>query len=167
MATRSVRKTFIRKKSNTEWTAVTGGARRKPTHENTKTRNRYAESQLQTRAISDLLAVQQRRLEQVNTRLDTVRRELSGTTLRIQALTQQLGAIEQTTPESLVRPGVSLADARRQLEEQQVHGRTEFESHSAQEQMLRTRESELLNQLTAEEGKWNELVGRLNEWLRR
>jgi hypothetical protein len=42
-----------------------------------------------------------------------------------------------------------------------------LETASAQLQTARAREGELLNLLAAEEGKWNELVGRLDQWLRR
>jgi predicted nucleic acid-binding Zn-ribbon protein len=128
---------------------------------------RYAEGQIQTQAITSLMDVQQRRLAEVNGRLDTVRRELAGTTVRVQELTQQLGTLEQASPDSAFPPSMPEADRRRELEVQCTRTRNELESISAQLQQLHSRESELLNQLTMEEGKWNELVGRLDQWLRK
>jgi hypothetical protein len=51
------------------------------------------------------------------------------------------------------------------LEEMRGVIRHEFEALSAQVDQIRVRDSELRNQLAAEEGKWNELVGRLDQWL--
>ena len=47
------------------------------------------------------------------------------------------------------------------------HARNQFEMNTTNLQGLRTRESELLNQLSVEEARWTELVGRLDQWLRR
>jgi hypothetical protein len=129
---------------------------------------RYAEGQMQTQALTSLMDVQQRRLAEANARLDVVRRELDATTLRHQDTSRRLAAAEQMTPEEMLHPSTaSPTEQRRVLEGHRSHMRTEFEAISAQLQQHRTRESEALHQLAAEEAKWNELVGRLDQWMRR
>lgn len=129
----------------------------------------YAESQIQTQAIASLMDVQQRRLAEVNTRLDAIRRELDASTLRFQDVSRRLAAAEQATPDDTLHaaPGAPPAERRAALEEFRSVLRNEFDAGSAQLQQIRTRESELANQLAVEEGKWNELVARLDQWLRR
>jgi hypothetical protein len=128
---------------------------------------RYAESQIQTQALTSLMDVQQRRLADVNTRLDAVRKELDAASLRMQDVSRRLTDSEQATPEDLrhAPPTATPAERRAMLEEMRGVIRHEFEALSAQVDQIRVRDSELRNQLAAEEGKWNELVGRLDQWL--
>jgi hypothetical protein len=53
------------------------------------------------------------------------------------------------------------------VEALRAHTRHQVEINTMHLQGLQARESELLNQLAAEEAKWNELVGRLDQWMRR
>jgi hypothetical protein len=129
---------------------------------------RYADTQIQTQAITGLLDAQQRRLAEANARLDIVRRELDATTTRFQSLSRAMAEAEQMSPKELTLPGgVPPIDARQALEHHRSDLLRQFESVSAQLQQLRTREGEALNQVTADETRWNELVGRLDQWLRR
>ena len=128
---------------------------------------RYAEGQIQTQIITGLLDVQQRRLADLNARLDTVRREVAGASDHLQKLTNDVTTFERMSESALVKRGVSLEDSRREVEGMRSHARNQFEMNATNLQGLRTREGELLNQLATEEARWNELVGRLDQWLRR
>ena len=128
---------------------------------------RYAEGQIQTQTITGLLDVQQRRMADVNARLDAVRREVAGASEHVQRLTNELTTFERMNDSALVKQGVSAEDSRREVESMRAHARNQFEMNAANLQGLRARESELLNQLAADETRWNELVGRLDQWLRR
>ena len=59
------------------------------------------------------------------------------------------------------------AKERAQLEMEQHAVQEELERRSSQEQAARARETELSNTLALEEAKWNDLVDRMNQWLRR
>ena len=128
---------------------------------------RYAEGQIQTQTVTGLLDVQQRRLADVNTRLDVLRREVAGASEHMQRLTNELAAAERMSDSALMKQGVALEDSRREVENMRTHARNQFETNTTNLQSLRTRESELLNQLSAEEARWNELIARLDQWLRR
>lgn len=122
---------------------------------------RYAEAQLQTQTASELISVQQRRVADASGRLDAARRELEGTLDRLRDFTQQLAGTEvrrRQTTDPLQRA---------ELEEVDRRLAAEIELMTERERDLRGRESELLNLLATEEGKWNELVARLDQWLRR
>jgi hypothetical protein len=128
---------------------------------------RYAEGQIQTQAITGLLDVQQRRLADLNARLDTLRREVSGASEQVQKSTIDLTTFERMSESALMKQGISLEDSRREVESMRTHARNQFEMNATHLQSLRTREAELLNQLATEETRWSELVGRLDQWLRR
>lgn len=121
----------------------------------------YANAQIQSQAVGELLSVQQRRVSDVTARLDSVRQELDGSASETRRITAAVTGLE----ESLRR--ASDPNERGQLEMQLRANRSELEQRAAQEQGLRGRESELLNSLGIEEAKWSELVDRLNQWLRR
>jgi chromosome segregation ATPase len=128
---------------------------------------RYADTQIQTQAITGLMDVQQRRLADVNARLDALRREVGQASQEVNRLTQELTSAERLSENAFVKNGISLDDSRREVEGVRNHARNQVEINTTHLQSLQTRESEMLNQLAAEEGKWNELVGRLDQWLRR
>jgi chromosome segregation ATPase len=128
---------------------------------------RYADAQIQTQAMTGLMDVQQRRQADVNARLDALRRELGEASQQMNKLTQELASYERMTENALVKAGVSLDDSRREVEALRAHTRHQVEINTMHLQGLQARESELLNQLAAEEAKWNELVGRLDQWMRR
>jgi chromosome segregation ATPase len=128
---------------------------------------RYADAQVQTQTVTALLDVQQRRMADLNGRLDTVRREVAGASEHVQKLTNDLATFERMSDAALVKQGVSLEDSRREVDSMRSHARNQFEMNATNLQGLRTRENDLLNQLATEEARWNELVGRLDQWLRR
>lgn len=128
---------------------------------------RYADGQIQTQTITGLLDVQQRRLADLNARLDTVRREVGGASEDVQKWTNELTTLERMSESALMKQGSSLEDSRREVERMRTLARNQFEMTASHLQSLRAREGELLNQLAAEESRWNELVGRLDQWLRR
>ena len=128
---------------------------------------RYAEGQIQTQTVTGLLDVQQRRVADLNARLDAVRREVAGASEHVQKVTNDLAVFERMSDNALVKQGTTLEDSRREVENMRSHARNQFEMNTTNLQGLRTRESELLNQLSVEEARWTELVGRLDQWLRR
>ena len=129
---------------------------------------RYAEAQSQAQTIGSLMTVQQQRVTDASTRLDIVRRELDGTTIRYNEISRRLAAAEQMTPQDMIGPGgTPLIDARQALEGHRAQMRNEFEAASGQLAQLRARESETLNQVTFEEGRWRELAGRMEQMLKR
>ena len=79
----------------------------------------------------------------------------------------QLTNVERMSEGALVKQGVSLEASRRDVEGMRSHARNQFEMNATDLQGLRSREGELPNQLATEEARWNELVGRLDQWLRR
>jgi len=121
----------------------------------------YANAQIQSQAVGELLSVQQRRVSDVTMRLDSVRQGLDGSVSETRRMTDGVAKLE----ESLRR--VSDPKERLEIDLQLGAMRSELERKTAEEQGLRGRETELLNSLGLEEAKWNELVDRLNQWLRR
>ena len=121
----------------------------------------YANAQIQAQAVGELLTVQQRRVSDVTARLDAVRRELDGSGVETRRITGALSGIE----EALRR--VTDPRERTQLETAQRDMKQELDRRTEQEQVIRSRESDLSSSLGLEDAKWNELVDRLNQWLRR
>lgn len=129
---------------------------------------RFAETQSQTQTIASLMGVQQRRMAEATGRLDTVRRELDAAAIRYADVSRRLAAADQMTPRDMTGPaGTPPLDGRRVLDELRSQLRYEFESVSAQVAQLRARESEILNQVAVEDGRWRELTGRMEQWLNR
>ena len=129
---------------------------------------RFAEAQGQTQALASLMTAQQRRVGEVTTRLDVVRRELDGTNVRYNDISRRLAAAEQMSPADMTGPGGTPAIDRRQaLQELRSQLRNEFEIVSGQLGQLRARETEILNQAAFEEGRWRELTSRMEEWLKK
>jgi chromosome segregation ATPase len=121
----------------------------------------YANAQIQAQAVGELLSVQQRRVADVTMRLDQTRRELDGTSSESRRLSAQASDLEES-----VR-GATDPKLRIEIEMQQRALKQELERHEEQEQTLRSRETDLINSLAVEEAKWNDLVERMNQWLRR
>jgi hypothetical protein len=129
---------------------------------------RFAQVQTQTQTIASMMTVQQRRLADATSRLDIVRRELDATNLRFNDVSRRLAAAEQMSPADMTGPPTTPpVDRRRVLEEHRSQLRDEFESVSGQLAQLRAREADILNQTAVEEGKWRELTGRMEEWLKK
>ena len=121
----------------------------------------YANTQIQAQAVGELLNVQQRRVSEVTARLDSARKELDGSGVETRRITGALSGVE----EALRR--VTDPRERAQIEAQQRSLKDELERRTEQEQGIRSRESDLSSSLGLEEAKWNELVDRLTQWLRR
>jgi hypothetical protein len=111
----------------------------------------------------DRIRPDQRRVAEATTRLDVVRRELDGATLRYTDVSRRLAAADQLTPNDMAGPGgTAPVDGRRALEEHRTQLRNEFEAISAQIAQIRARESEMLNQFAFEGGRWRELTSQWN-----
>jgi hypothetical protein len=129
---------------------------------------RIAEVQTQTQTIASMMTIQQRRMSDATARLDIVRRELDTMNLLYNDVSRRLAGADQMTPKDLIGPdGKPPVDPRQALEEHRAQLRNEFEGITAKLGQLRARESEILNQAAYEEGKWRELTGRMEEWLKR
>jgi predicted nucleic acid-binding Zn-ribbon protein len=121
----------------------------------------YANAQIQAQAVGELLSVQQRRVADVTMRLDQMRRELDGISSESRRLSAQASDLEES-----LRVATD-PKLRMETEMQQRALKQELERHIEQEQTLRSRETDLVNSLVVEEAKWNDLVERMNQWLRR
>lgn len=128
---------------------------------------RFAAAQTQTQTIASLMTAQQRRVAEATTRLDVVRRELDGATMRYADVSRRLAAADQVTPADMEAPGAPPVDGRRALEQHRAQLRNEFDTISAQIAQIRARESETLNQFAFEEGRWRELTSQLKAWLKK
>jgi hypothetical protein len=63
--------------------------------------------------------------------------------------------------------GTAPAEKRRNFEAMLAELKPRQDRLAMQEQQLRSRETDLLNALATEEGKWSELLGRLDQLLKR
>jgi chromosome segregation ATPase len=127
---------------------------------------RYGEGQIQTQTITGLMEIQQRLLNDLNTRLDALRRDLDVAAQKTNELTQQLASVEQSQANPSMTTAAS-AEKRREMEAYRTHLRDQTDTHTAHIHRLNARETDLLNQIAAEQVKWNELVGRLDQFIRR
>jgi uncharacterized protein (DUF3084 family) len=118
-------------------------------------------SQTQTQALGVYLSVQQSRILQVATWLDSARKELETATTRSQEIRWRLTNLNEelaqaTEPERRTQ----LEGAIRQLKHEQG-------TVGVQEQAARTRESELSQSLNLEESRWTDLISRLEQLTKR
>lgn len=118
-------------------------------------------SQTQIQALSISLTAQQSRLSQVNERLDKVHAELStvaagiGEGRRMMAEAQA----EMSSAQS--------ATQREQANDMFTMFKARVDQLTDEENRLRTRELELMNQFRVDEQRWLELVARLEEIIKR
>jgi chromosome segregation ATPase len=118
-------------------------------------------SQTQTQALGVYLSVQQSRILQVATWLESARKELETATTGSQDITWRLGNLNNELSQ-VTEPGrrTEVEGAIRQLKhEQEMVGR--------QLQQARIRESELSQALQLEESRWTELISRLEQLTKR
>src|SRR6187401_2394334 len=118
-------------------------------------------SQTQTQALGVYLSVQQSRILQGATRLESARKELDALSLRSREIASQLEnfqgeIIRVTEPQRRAQ----LEDANQQLKSEQRHV-------VEQEQQARAREAELSQALQVEESRWTDLITRLEQLIRR
>ena len=118
-------------------------------------------SQTQTQALGVYLSVQQSRILQAATRLESARKELDAVSLRSREIASQLenfqGEILRVTEP---QRRAQLEDANQQLKFEQRHV-------VEQEQQARAREAELSLALQVEESRWTDLITRLEQLIRR
>jgi hypothetical protein len=118
-------------------------------------------SQTQTQALGVYLSVQQSRILQAATRLESARKELDAVSLRSREIASQLenfqGEILRVTEP---QRRAQLEDANQQLKFEQRHV-------VEQEQQARAREAELSQALQVEESRWTDLITRLEQLIRR
>ncbi len=118
-------------------------------------------SQTQTQALGVYLSVQQSRILQAATRLESARKELDAVSLRSREIASQLenfqGEIVRVTEP---QRRAQLEDANQQLKFEQRHV-------VEQEQQARAREAELSQALQVEESRWTDLITRLEQLIRR
>jgi hypothetical protein len=122
---------------------------------------RTSESQLQGQILGLYLTLQQNRVTQATARLDNVRRELEAIGNTARELTQNTTAMDvaltqETDPAK-----------RQQLEMQVRDQKQELERMAAQEQQIRAREAEADQASQTEAARWSDLIGRLEQLLKK
>ncbi len=118
-------------------------------------------SQTQAQALGVYLSVQQSRILQVATRLDSARKDLEGVSIRSQELASTLaGPTDELS--QVTDPGrrAALEDAVRNLKYEQATVRL-------REQQVRGRDAELSQTLQLEESRWSDLISRLEQLIKR
>ena len=118
-------------------------------------------SQTQTQALGVYLSVQQSRILQAATRLESARKELDAVSLRSREIASQLENFQG----EIVR--VTEPQRRAQLEDANQQLKSEQRSVAEQEQQARAREAELSQALQVEESRWTDLITRLEQLIRR
>ena len=117
--------------------------------------------QTQAQAVGVYLSAQQSRVVHVSARLDAARRELDAVTVQSKELAAELASREDAALR-LTNP-----DEKSQIE---IHARMlkqHLEVLGARAQLAQTREAELSQMLHAEEARWTDLVGRLEQLVRK
>jgi chromosome segregation ATPase len=114
-----------------------------------------AQTQSQTQALGVYLSVQQSRVLQVSSQLESARKELDALDLQANELAAKLADLEEELPR------VSDATHRNALQDGIRGMRREHVTVSAREQQARNRELELSQSLQAEESRWSALITRL------
>ena len=103
------------------------------------------------------LNIEEQRVSQLTTQLDTVRQQLAGSNGAMTRMTDELSDIERSLD-------IETDPARRrQLEVAQRDLHMQIRGNSTTLQELRTRENEAAQQLGTEQARWIELNGRLDE----
>jgi len=118
-------------------------------------------SQTQTQALGVYLSVQQSRILQAATRLESARKELDAVSLRSREIASQLENFQG----EIVR--VTEPQRRAQLEDANQQLKFEQRRVVEQEQQARAREAELSQALQVEESRWTDLITRLEQLIRR
>ena len=118
-------------------------------------------SQTQTQALGVYLSVQQSRILQAATRLESARKELDAVSLRSREIASQLENFQG----EIIR--VTEPQRRAQLEDANQQLKSEQRRVAEQEQQARAREAELSQALQVEESRWTDLITRLEQLIRR
>ena len=120
-----------------------------------------AQTQSQTQALGVYLSVQQSRLLQVSSQLDSARKELDTVAGRSNELATRLADLEEELPR------VSDPTQRNAIQGASREMKRERALASAQEEQARNRELELSQALQAEESRWSALLTRLEALIQR
>jgi len=120
-----------------------------------------ARSQTQTQALGVYLSVQQSRILQVATRLDSARKDLEAATVRSREITSQLADVDDQLRQ------VTDPERRTHLEEVNRALKREQGTVGLQEQQARTRENELFQALQLEDSRWTDLISRLEQLIKK
>jgi len=121
----------------------------------------FAQTQSQTQALGVYLSVQQSRILQVSSQLETARRELDGVSRQSSDVTSKLADLEEELPR------ISDPMQRNAVQEAIREMRREQALATAQEQQLRNRELELSQTMQTEESRWSSLLTRLESLTQR
>ena len=121
-------------------------------------------NQTQIQALGVYLSVQQARLVQVATRVDSAPKELDALTVRSSEIADRLANLEKG-PET-VDPGERQQWAKA-LGQQTRALKLEQESVALQQQQARSREAELSQMLQVEDARWADLIFRLVQLTKR
>jgi hypothetical protein len=119
------------------------------------------ELQLQGQILGLYLSLQQSRVAQATARLDAVRRELEAAATRTRQHTEIVADLEARIHQE------TDAERRRKLEMEYRAMKQHAERLAVQEQQIRNREAEILQSAQTEEARWNELVAKLEQLLRK
>ncbi len=118
-------------------------------------------TQTQTQALGVYLSVQQSRILQVATRLDSARKDLEAATIRSREIASQLANIDDKLPR------VPEPERRTQIEDAIRWLKHEQGTVGLQEQQTRGHEGELSQMLQLEESRWSDLISRLEQLIKR
>ena len=121
----------------------------------------FAQTQSQTQALGVYLSVQQSRILQVSSQLETTRRELDAASRQSNEVTSRLASLEEEVPR--------IPDPMRRIAVQEALRamRREQALATAQEQQLRNRELDLSQTMQTEESRWSSLLTRLESLTQR
>jgi hypothetical protein len=122
---------------------------------------RTSESQLQGQILGLYLSLQQNRVTQATARLDAVRREVEGVSNQARATADQVAEmdaalLQETDPVK-----------RRVFEQQQRDFKQQAAQVAAMEEQVKAREAEAYQAAQTEEQRWTELIGRLEQLLKK
>ena len=120
-----------------------------------------ARTQTQVQALSVYLSVQQSRILQVATRLDSARRDVETATAGSQDLTRRMGLLNEDLAQT------TDPERRRQIEDALEDSKHKLRMLGVQEQQARAREGELSQALHLEESRWTDLISRLEQLTKR
>ena len=114
-----------------------------------------AQTQSQTQALGVYLSVQQSRVLQVSSQLDSARKDLDTAARQSNELASKLADLDEQLPR------VSDPAERNAIQGASREMKREHALMNAQEQQARSRELELSQALQAEESRWSALITRL------
>ena len=116
--------------------------------------------QAQTQALGVYLSAQQSRLTQTAARLDAVQKDLDEMARRSEQLDTQLAQLNEELPSASPSERRAIADAVRAMTADQ-------KGVTAQLQQARAKETELVQALQIEEGRWTDLIASLERLMAR